>query len=69
MKKNFRKIVRILGLVLFITMLVMIFEVSPRIAQAILDADKQLITRVIEIFLSTTLVLLVTIPMNMKNRG
>ena len=69
MKKNFRKVIRILGLALFIGMLVMIFEVSPRIAQAILDADKQLITRVIEIFLSTTLVLLVTIPMNMKNRG
>lgn len=66
MKKNFRKVIRILGLALFIGMLVMIFEVSPRIAQAILDADKQLITRVIEIFLSTTLVLLVTIPMNIK---
>ena len=66
MKKNFRKVIRILGLALFIGMLVMIFEVSPRIAQAILDAYKQLITRVIEIFLSTTLVLLVTIPMNIK---
>ena len=66
MKKNFRKVIRILGLALFIGLLVMIFEVSPKIAQAILDADKQLITRVIEIFLSTTLVLLVTIPMNIK---
>ena len=66
MKKNFRKVIRILGLALFIGMLVMIFEVSPRIAQAILDADKQLITRGIEIFLSTSLVLLVTIPMNIK---
>ena len=68
MKKNFRKIVRILGLVLFITMIVMIFEVSPRIAQAILDADKELITRVIEIFLSTTLVLTDTLPMNKKSK-
>ena len=68
MKKNFRKVIRILGLALFIGMLVMIFEVSPRIAQAILDADKELITRVIEIFLSTTLVLLVTVPMNKKSK-
>ena len=68
MKKNFRKIVRILGLVLFIGMLVMIFEVSPRIAQAILDADKALITRIIEILLSTALVLTVTLPMNKKSK-
>ena len=68
MKKNFRKVIRILGLALFIGMLVMIFEVSPRIAQAILDADKELITRVIEIFLSTTLVLTVTLPMNKKSK-
>ena len=68
MKKNFRKIVRILGLVLFITMIVMIFEVSPRIAQAILDADKALITRIIEILLSTALVLTVTLPMNKKSK-
>jgi uncharacterized membrane protein YozB (DUF420 family) len=66
MKKNFKKVVKIIGLVLFIGMLVVIFEVSPRIAQAILDADKMIITRVIEIVLSTSLVLLVTVPMNKK---
>ena len=68
MKKNFRKVIRILGLALFIGMLVMIFEVSPRIAQAILDADKALITRIIEILLSTALVLTVTLPMNKKSK-
>ena len=66
MKKNFKKIGKIIGLVIFIGMLVVIFEVSPRIAQAILDADKMIITRVIEIVLSTSLVLLVTVPMNKK---
>lgn len=68
MKKNFKKVVKIIGLVLFIGMLVVIFEVSPRIAQAILDADKMIITRVIEIVLSTSLVLLVTVPMNKKSK-
>lgn len=68
MKKNFKKVVKVIGLILFIGMLVMIFEVSPRIAQAILDADKALITRIIEILLSTALVLTVTLPMNKKSK-
>lgn len=68
MKKNLKKVVKVIGLILFIGMLVMIFEVSPRIAQAILDADKALITRIIEILLSTALVLTVTLPMNKKSK-
>ena len=68
MKINFKKVVKVIGLILFIGMLVMIFEVSPRIAQAILDADKALITRIIEILLSTALVLTVTLPMNKKSK-
>lgn len=66
MKKNFKKIGKIIGLVIFIGMLVVIFEVSPRIAQTILDTDKMVITRIVEILLSTSLVLLVTVPMNKK---
>lgn len=60
MRKNAKKIIRILGITLFITMLVMIFEVSPRIAKFILMVDEVVMTRVIEIMLCTTLVLAVT---------
>lgn len=68
MKKNFKKIGKIIGLVIFIGMLVVIFEISPRIAQVILDTDKMIITRIVEILLSTSLVLLVTVPMNKKSK-
>lgn len=60
MKKNAKKIIRILGITLFITMLVMIFEVSPRMARFILMIDEAVMTRVIEIILCTTLVMAVT---------
>lgn len=60
MRKNAKKIIRILGITLFITMLVMIFEVSPRMAKFILMVDEVVMTRVIEIILCTTLVLAVT---------
>ena len=68
MKKNLKKIGKIIGLVIFIGMLVVIFEISPRIAQVILDTDKMIITRIVEILLSTSLVLLVTVPMNKKSK-
>ena len=60
MRKNAKKIIRMLGITLFITMLVMIFEVSPRMAKFILMVDEVVMTRVIEIMLCTTLVLAVT---------
>lgn len=60
MRKNGKKIIRIIGIALFITMLVMIFEVSPRMAKFILMIDEVVMTRVIEIILCTTLVLAVT---------
>ena len=60
MRKNGKKIIKTIGIALFITMLVMIFEVSPRIAKFILMIDEVVMTRVIEIILCTTLVLAVT---------
>ena len=60
MRKNAKKIIRMLGITLFITMLIMIFEVSPRMAKFILMVDEVVMTRVIEIMLCTTLVLAVT---------
>jgi hypothetical protein len=60
MRKNAKKIIRMLGITLFITMLIMIFEVSPRMAKFILMIDEVVMTRVIEIMLCTTLVLAVT---------
>ena len=60
MRKNGKKIIRTIGIALFITMLVMIFEVSPRMAKFILMIDEVVMTRVIEIILCTTLVLAVT---------
>ena len=60
MRKNGKKIIKTIGIALFITMLVMIFEVSPRMAKFILMIDEVVMTRVIEIILCTTLVLAVT---------
>lgn len=60
MKFNAKKIIRTVGIILFITMLIMIFEVSPRIAKFILMIDEIVLTRVIEIALCTTLVLAIT---------
>ena len=66
MKKNARKIIRTIGIALFIAMLVLIFEVSPRIANFILMIDEVVMTRVIEIMLCTTLVLAVTLAKTEK---
>lgn len=65
-KINFKKIINYIGIILFITMLVLIYIVAPRITEVIQDGaeylyklDSTYITRVVELILSVSLVIAV----------